>query len=57
MWIAAYIFADIFPVRSIILLQFLRSDASFIIFGIIFAADYIRTLFESNYLKDLRWAA
>jgi hypothetical protein len=51
MWIAAYVFGEIVPVRGIILLQFLRSDVIFITLGIIFAADYIRSYFEGNSIK------
>ena len=52
MWIFAYIFADLIPARSVILLQFLRSDVIFIALGIIFGADHIRSFFAGRSLKS-----
>jgi len=53
MWSLALIFGDIFPMWSVILLQFLRSDALFISLGLIFMADYMRTLlFEKRSARD-----
>ena len=52
MWLFAFIFAEVLPVRTLILLQFLRSDIFFIVFGILFAADYIRSIFEKS-IRDI----
>jgi|GEM_PF-2823589 len=41
LWLVAFAGGDIFSVRRIILLQFYRSDVFLVLFGLIFAADYI----------------
>ena len=53
MWAAAWIFGELIPVRSIILLQLLRSDTIFIVIGVIFAADYIRHFLEKASLEGM----
>ncbi|MFA6320291.1 MAG: DUF6798 domain-containing protein [Candidatus Omnitrophota bacterium] len=53
MWLFAALCAEILPVRSFILLQFLRSDVFFIVLGIIFAADYIRSLLYGKSLRSI----
>lgn len=46
MWAFAGISAQLIPVRGFILMQFLRSDVLLIALGMIFAADYVRSLSE-----------
>ena len=53
LWLVAFTFGEILPVRRIILLQFFRSDVFFVSIGLVFAANYIRILLESRSLRDI----
>ena len=53
MWLAAAVFGEILPVRSLILFQLLRSDVLFIVLGIIFAAEYIRSFLDGRSIRDM----
>ncbi|TRZ50426.1 MAG: hypothetical protein D4S01_06695 [Dehalococcoidia bacterium] len=53
MWVIAFIFGEIIPIRRIILLQFFRSDVFFVSIGLVFAANYIKILLESRPLRDM----
>lgn len=53
LWLLAFLFGDILPVRRVILLQFFRSDMFFIAFGCVFAANYISTLISRQTVKHL----
>ena len=48
LWTAGFIFAEILPVRQLIVLQLLRSDALFIGIGMIFAAAFAVRLAEEG---------
>ena len=48
LWAAAFIFGELLPLPRLVNLQLFRSDAFFCLFGIIFAADFIRLRFEKE---------
>lgn len=48
LWAAAFVFGEILPVPRLVNLQFFRSDAFFCLFGLIFAADFLRAAFEKE---------
>ena len=45
LWTAAFVFGELLPLPRLVNLQLFRSDAFFCLFGIIFAADFLRGLF------------
>lgn len=45
LWAAALVFGEFLPLPRLVNLQFFRSDAFFCLFGLIFAADFLRDLF------------
>ncbi|MFA5144247.1 MAG: hypothetical protein WC522_08835 [Candidatus Omnitrophota bacterium] len=53
MWLLAAVFGEVLPIRGLILLQFLRSDVLFIVLGITFAADYIRSMLDSKSARGI----
>ncbi|MBI4055479.1 MAG: hypothetical protein HY402_05030 [Elusimicrobia bacterium] len=57
MWCVAFVVGELVPVPSLILLQFFRSDVFFVSLGLIFAADYIRRLIETQALREVCWGA
>lgn len=52
MWALGAIFGEFLQARSMILLQFLRSDVLFIVFGLVFAAYYIGSLLDTGSVRD-----
>lgn len=48
MWTAAFIFGELLPLPRLVNLQLFRSDSFFCLFGIVFAADFIRLMFEKD---------
>jgi len=57
MWACAAVFAEIIPLRRIIMLQFFRSDCLFAIFAVIFAAGFIADFIDELSLAQWRGAA
>ncbi|MDP2865745.1 MAG: hypothetical protein Q8O90_05850, partial [Elusimicrobiota bacterium] len=45
LWAAAFVFGEVLPLPRLVNLQLFRSDAFFCLFGLIFAADFLRGLF------------
>ena len=48
LWAAAFILGELFPLPRLVNLQFFRSDAFFFLFGVIFAADFLRARFGED---------
>ena len=48
LWAAAFVFGEFLPVPRLVNLQFFRSDAFFCLFGLIFAADFLRGLYSEE---------
>lgn len=48
LWAAAFVFGELLPLPRLLNLQLFRSDAFFCLFGLIFAADLLRLLFEKE---------
>lgn len=48
LWAAAFVFGELLPLPQLVNLQFFRSDAFFCLFGLVFAADLLRGLYEKE---------
>lgn len=48
LWAAAFVFGELLPLPRLVNLQLFRSDAFFCLFGLIFAADFLRVLYEKE---------